>query len=153
MGGRWRHSIHLIRPAAVFLAGLLLFLVARAYVVPPSFGQYGHYRGAVLDEIRARPVKYAGQETCAGCHVEETEIKGKGKHATVACEACHGPAAQHAEDPGSVKPSKPDGTAFCAGCHEMDAAKPKWFRQVNTKEHMPGMKCTECHAAHSPALQ
>ncbi len=42
MVGRWRHSIHLIRPAAVFLAGLVLFLVVRAFVVPPSFGQYGH---------------------------------------------------------------------------------------------------------------
>ncbi len=152
MQGRWKDSIHLIRPAAVFLAGLLLFLVVRAYIVPPTFGQYGHYRGAVLDEVRARPVKYAGQETCAGCHVEETEVKGKGKHATVACEACHGPAARHADDPGSMRPMKPEGTALCAGCHEMDAAKPKWFRQVNTKEHMPGMKCTECHAAHSPAL-
>lgn len=150
--GRWKDSIHLIRPAAVFVAGIVLFLVIRQLVVPPTFGRFGHYRAAALDEIRARPARYAGQEACAGCHLEQAGIRDKGKHAGVSCEACHGPAARHAEDPASMKPPKPAEAAFCAGCHEKDTAKPAWFRQVQTSEHMGQMRCTECHSAHSPAM-
>jgi hypothetical protein len=150
--GRWKDSIHLIRPAAVFLAGLLLFLLVRGLVVPRSFGQYGHYRAAALEEIRAKPVKFAGQETCAGCHFEQAGLRDKGKHARVACEACHGPAKRHAEDPAAMTPAKPATAAFCAGCHEKDTAKPAWFKQVKSREHMGGGNCIECHSAHNPAL-
>jgi hypothetical protein len=36
---------HLFRLAGVFVAGILLFLILRRFLVPKSFGQYGHYRG------------------------------------------------------------------------------------------------------------
>lgn len=152
MRNRWKDALHLIAPAGVFVAGLLLFLTVRSFVVPPSFGRYGHYRAAALDEIRARPPQYAGRAACADCHIEEAGTVGKGKHAGVGCEVCHGPAAAHAEDPGSKKPVKPEAGALCAGCHEADSAKPRWFRQVVTKEHMGGAACGECHQPHSPAL-
>ena len=64
-----------------------------------SFGQYGHYRGAAIGEIAARPVKFAGHETCETCHTDVLDVKSKGKHAHVNCEACHGPLAKHADDP------------------------------------------------------
>ena len=54
---------HLFRFAGLFVLAFLVFLVVRHYVVPKSFGQYGHYRGAAIDEIAARPVKFAGHET------------------------------------------------------------------------------------------
>ena len=34
--------------------------------------------------------------------------KGQGKHVHVNCEACHGPLANHANDPASVTPGLPD---------------------------------------------
>ncbi|MGC8760590.1 MAG: cytochrome c3 family protein [Bryobacteraceae bacterium] len=151
MRDRWKDALHLIAPAGVFVAGLLLFLAVRSVVVPPSFGRYGHYRAAALDEIRARPLQYAGRAACANCHAVEATTLGQGRHAPVSCEACHGPAAAHVEDPGATKPLRPDAAALCAGCHEADAAKPPWFRQVNTKEHMAGMACGDCHQPHSPA--
>ena len=46
---------HLLRLAVVFLVGIILFLVARGFLVPRSFGQYGHYRGNAIAEIAARP--------------------------------------------------------------------------------------------------
>jgi hypothetical protein len=69
---------------------LLVFLVVRHYVVPKSFGQYGHYRGAAIGEIAAHPAKFAGHETCEGCHSDVQDQKMKGAHAHVNCEACHG---------------------------------------------------------------
>jgi formylmethanofuran dehydrogenase subunit E len=143
---------HLLRVVAVFLLAGLAFLGVRAYLVPHSFGEYGHYRGNAIAEIASLPASYAGHQTCEMCHTDIFEQKSKGKHAGVACEACHGPQAKHADDPGSILPQKPDASVLCAQCHEASAAKPKWFPQVVTADHAGGMICTACHQAHSPSL-
>ena len=51
----FRNSGHLIRPALVLLAGVVVFLIIRAAVVPKDFGKYGHYRAGALDMIAALP--------------------------------------------------------------------------------------------------
>jgi hypothetical protein len=81
---------HLFRVAGLFVLAFLIFLVVRHFVVPKSFGQYGHYRGAAMGEIAAHPAKFAGHETCEGCHSDVADKKAKGKHAHVDCEVCHG---------------------------------------------------------------
>ena len=86
----FRDAGHLFRLAGVFLAGILLFLVIRRFLVPKSFGEYGHYRGNALSEIAARPINFAGHDTCETCHADVLEKKKDGKHAHVNCEACHG---------------------------------------------------------------
>ena len=90
---------HLFRFAGLFVLAFLVFLVVRHYVVPKTFGQYGHYRGAAIGEIAARPVKFAGHQTCETCHADILDVKTNGKHAHVNCEACHGALANHADDP------------------------------------------------------
>ena len=148
----FRDSAHLIRPALVLLAGLGLFLVVRAAVVPKGFGKYGHYRPAALEVIRSRPISYAGQDTCAMCHTDEAKARSEGRHAYVACEACHGALASHANDPSAVKPALPDVANLCRRCHEKDAAKPAGFPQVVTAEHSGGALCNTCHQPHNPKL-
>ena len=143
---------HLFRFAGLFVLAFVVFLVIRGYVVPKSFGQYGHYRGAAIAEIGARPVKYAGHEACETCHTDQAESKSKGKHAQVNCEACHGALAKHAEDPAAVTPVKPDSAVLCARCHTATGAKPKGFRQVNPAEHSNGVPCATCHQPHNPAM-
>ncbi len=147
-----RDSGHLVRPAVVLLAGLALFLVVRAAVVPPGFGRYGHYRPAALEMIRQRPVAFGGQAQCITCHDDEAKARALGKHAHVSCEACHGPQAAHAADCITVKPALPDVATLCARCHEKDAAKPANFPQVATAEHSGGMLCNTCHQPHNPHL-
>lgn len=149
---RWfEDSGHLIRPALVLLAAVGVFLVIRAAVVPKAFGQYGHYRPAALGLARRHSLAYAGQLQCAMCHEEEAKARESGKHARVACEACHGPLAAHADDP-SIQPKLPDVADLCRRCHEKDAAKPGWFPQVANMEHSGGAKCTDCHQPHNPHL-
>jgi len=143
---------HLIRPALVLLAALGVFLAVRAAVIPKEFGKYGHYRPGALDLVRSRAIRYAGQDTCVMCHEDEAKARASGKHAHVACEACHGPLAQHAEDPGSVTPKLPEVADLCRRCHEKDAAKPKSFPQVATAEHSGGTPCNSCHQPHNPHL-
>lgn len=143
---------HLFRLAGVFLVGFLAFLVIRAFLVPSSFGQYGHYRGDAMAELAARPVNFAGHQTCETCHADILEKKKDGKHAHVNCEACHGPLAKHADDPASVQPPKLETAVLCVRCHEANLAKPKGFPQVASAEHSTGLACETCHQPHSPAI-
>ncbi len=144
---------HLIRLAAVMAIGLIAFIVLRAAVVPRSFGQYGHYRGAAIAEAAAHPISYAGHTVCEGCHTDVVEQKKLGKHVGVPCEACHGPLAKHADDPASVTPPKLDTAVLCARCHEANSAKPKWFPQVVTADHSGGVACDTCHQPHKPRIE
>ena len=147
-----KDSGHLFRLAGVFLAGTLLFLVVRGFLVPKSFGEYGHYRGDAIAETAARPVNFAGHATCETCHADVLDKKKDGKHAHVNCEACHGPLAKHADDPGSVQPAKLDTAVLCVRCHEANIAKPKSFPQVVSADHSSGLACDTCHQPHSPAI-
>ncbi len=121
-------------------------------LVPRSFGQYGHYRGNAIKETAALPISYAGHQVCESCHTDVLEVKSKGVHKRVACESCHGPLANHADDPASVQPAKLDTAVLCVRCHEANLAKPKNFPQVVSAEHSGGAPCDTCHQPHSPAI-
>jgi cytochrome c7-like protein len=149
---KFKEANHLFRLAAVFAAGILIFLLVRGLLVPRSFGQYGHFRGDALAEIKTQPPHYAGHAACEACHSDVLEQKVKGKHVRVNCEACHGPLAKHAEDPGGVTPEKLDTAKLCVRCHEANSAKPKWFPQVVSADHSNGLACGECHKPHNPAI-
>lgn len=152
MKGFLRSTEHLIRVVLLLALGTIAFLVIRRAVVPADFGKYGHFRAASMDDVRARPIKFAGREACEACHSDQVEAKSKGKHANVACEACHGPLANHAEDPGSVVPQLPDTAVLCVRCHEANSAKPKNFPQVVSADHSAGLPCNTCHKPHNPKI-
>ena len=148
-----KDAVHLIRLAAVFTAGMVVFLVLRGLLVPKSFGEFGHYRGAALGEIAAQPISYAGHQVCEACHDDILQVKRVGRHGRVACETCHGPQARHTEDPGSIVPPKLDTAVLCARCHEASNSKPMDFPQVHAVEHSSGIACNTCHEPHSPRIE
>jgi len=148
---RFKDAEHLLRLALVFAAGAILFIVFRAVLVPRSFGQYGHYRGNAIAEIAAKQPVFAGHQTCESCHTDVLEMKTKGKHAGVNCEACHGALASHADDPTSVQPPKLDTLVLCVRCHAASSAKPKTFPQI-AEDHNAGLPCETCHQPHSPQI-
>jgi hypothetical protein len=96
---------HLFRFAGLFLLAFFVFWVIRGYVVPKSFGQYGHYRGAALTDLAAHPAKFAGHESCETCHSDIADTHAKGAHAHVNCEACHGALYQRLPVPEKPKPN------------------------------------------------
>lgn len=147
-----KESEHLVRLVLTLGGAVLAFLLLRYFVVPPTFGQYGHYRAAAMGDVRARPISFAGQAACAVCHDDMVQKRSQGKHAKVACEACHGPLAQHADDPDSHKAQKPDVATLCVRCHEAEPAKPKNFPQVDSKDHSQGALCNSCHDPHHPNI-
>jgi hypothetical protein len=123
------------------------YLIARYFMTPPSFGQYGWYRGAALEEIASHTPVYAGKRACDECHSDVLEKLAKGEHKTLSCEACHGVSQDHAENP-DVLPMKLTGN-HCIRCHEESPSRPAWFKQIVVKEHYSG-KCSECHSPHQP---
>jgi hypothetical protein len=123
------------------------YLVARAFLTPPSFGQYGWYRGAALEELAARPPVYAGKQACDECHSDILHKLAGDAHKTLSCEACHGVSRAHAENP-DILPVKLTGS-HCIRCHEANPSRPAWFKQIVVKDHY-GSKCAECHIPHQP---
>jgi len=141
---------HLVRIAALFAAGVVVFLILQAILVPKEFGVYGHYRAGALADNRMRAPLFAGRTACIECHTDERDAWRGGKHAGVGCEACHGALAKHAEDPSASKAVKPDPKTICFTCHLTNVAKPKKFPQMDPKNHFGGGACNGCHSPHSP---
>lgn len=128
------------------------YAIARHLLTPPSFNEYGFYRGAALGELADRPVVHAGRQECEVCHDEVAPVLAKGSHRRLSCEGCHGTAQAHADKPdlAQFKPVKLT-YSHCVRCHEASPARPKAHKQVVTRDHYPGDKCTECHKPHHPA--
>ena len=148
MSGGFGHYGHVVRVAGLFALGFTAFLVVRAALIPPDFGLYGFYRAGALDDNRAQPVQYVGQETCVVCHADVDELRQQARHAKVACEACHGPAASHVED-FTVTPVVAESRPLCLRCHEAGLGKPAFLPTVVPADHFDG-ECTMCHNPHKP---
>lgn len=153
MKTRFKDVEHVLRLAGLFLAGVVVFVIVRAALVPDDFGVYGHYRAGALDDSMAKPVVHAGQAACADCHEDVVAMRAASGHAKVACEGCHGPAASHIEAPDERKPFRPDGRELCARCHAANTGKPRWYRTVAVQEHAGDEKCITCHQPHAPRIQ
>ncbi len=148
--GLFRNTQHLVRMAGIFAVGVVGFLTMRMLLVPEGFGKYGHYRAPAITDNMAKPVNYAGRAACTGCHADVVEARKASKHIVIGCEACHGALGKHASDPAKFKAVKPQAKILCPVCHEINVARPKSFKQVDSAEHSGGDACDSCHMPHSP---
>ena len=148
-----KHYEHVIRVGAVFAFGFLVFVIVRQILVPPDFGLYGFYRAGALDDVRARPVSFAGHETCAVCHSDVVDSQKDSRHAKVNCEACHGPLAKHAGGEFDPKPKTLNPRTLCLTCHVKMDGKYAGFPQIDPEEHFGDVACTSCHQPHHPGLK
>jgi hypothetical protein len=139
------------RLSLAFAIFVTLFLVARHLLVPDTFGQYGHYRGASLYDNAQPVIHYAGQKACFECHQDIEDLKSKDVHSEIHCETCHGPGEKHALSGDITDILKPSGREFCGLCHSLNSAKQKnTINQVDLSKHNTGKNCTECHNPHQP---
>ena len=137
----------ILRLVLLTLAIVGSYLVARAFLTPATFNQYGWYRGAALEEIAARTPVFAGKKSCDECHSDILHQLTADAHKTLSCEACHGVSREHTDNP-DILPVKATGS-HCIRCHEANVARPAWLKQIVVKDHY-GPKCTECHVPHQP---
>lgn len=141
---------HLIRAGIILVVGVIAFLAVREFMIPQSFGEYGHYRGDNVQDWASLPEAYSHTGRCNDCH---PTIYGKWQtadHTTVSCETCHGPGTDHIEKGASMP--IPNSGDVCLVCHEKLVSRPKDFPQVVSEEHSGGNSCLSCHNPHSPAL-
>ena len=113
-----------------FILFLIGFIFVRSQLIPPDFGEIGHYRSSVIDEIISQQPKYAGQILCSDCHDDIVEDKKNGNHKYLSCEVCHGPSFDHADDPSEFTPKIPNLREDCLKCHEYISSRPSGFLQI-----------------------
>lgn len=142
----------LIPLGILFAIAVVALVVARHFLVPPTFGEYGHYRAAAIEDNAAHPIAFAGYISCGECHDDITALKAQSNHRGVSCEVCHGPAAGHIEDPTEITPEAPRKRDLCPLCHGFDQARPSGFPQILPSMHNPGRACISCHNPHNPTL-
>ncbi len=134
----------------LFAIAAALLVVSRIVLMPETFGVYGHYRAAAVDEDAGSAIRYAGHLECLQCHEDVAAVKTASAHAPVACEACHGPAYAHTQDPLENKPDVPRERRACLYCHGYDLSRPTGFPQVDPEEHGGEEACIACHNSHQP---
>ena len=138
----------IVRLVLLTVGIVVVFLTARYFLVPPSFGMYGFYRGEALEEAASREPVYAGKNACTICHPDQVETLEKFEHKTLSCESCHGLCNAHAQNP-DVDVNKQVQTR-CVRCHEASPSRPAWFVQITANDHYTGERCVECHLPHHP---
>jgi len=137
--------------AFVIFIGIMLGF--KYYLTPQSWGEYGHYRGAALDEIADKEPNFAEMETCAMCHDSIADLKSQGEHQFIECETCHGPGYKHANDSDNIGMERPNGRELCLRCHTKNPARPEDFiKQIEEPGHSEGEECITCHNPHQPWL-
>ncbi len=169
-----RDTLHLwILAGALALVGVGFFTV-RGLTIPPSFGQFGHYRGAALQTATDKERKLTTRGDCAACHETLKHEMGK-SHAAVHCIECHGEGKDHmtacktakaAAKPGdkvscdktNLMPT--DIKSICLHCHQQMVGRATKHPQINFPEHMKDndpkdpkspMVCMQCHVPHDPS--
>ena len=138
------------RLSVVLVLLIIIIFTAQHFLVPPDFGEHGHFRTAAVTDIISLEANYAGHEVCNDCHDDIVDTRNSGYHKNVSCEVCHGPAAVHAEDPGTVELRAPRGRAECPLCHEYLPSRPTGFPQIISASHNPMKPCISCHNPHDP---
>ena len=139
-----------IKRLAVVIAVIITGVVTvRYFILPSALTDWRFHRQSTVERETAKNIVFAGATICGNCHGDKAEKKKAGYHKTVNCEACHGPAQSHIENPAN-KPAMPRGRDFCVFCHAYDQSRPTGFPQINPVLHNPLKACITCHNPHDP---
>ena len=154
----------------VAMSGLLLSagisLTAEPAVVGRAMGPNVQMQTASAQQPTAPqtvPANFAGDDTCAGCHENESRtlsgsMHGKSVNARTpaakpnqACETCHGPGREHAESGDRTKIrlfpaiAPHEASAVCLTCHNR-GNHAGWEGSTHEARNL---SCTTCHSVHN----
>ncbi|MFH1152182.1 MAG: hypothetical protein V1793_00045 [Pseudomonadota bacterium] len=161
---RLTYRFRLVLVIAGMVAVIVLALLARGYMIPPSFGLYGPYRGDAVMEEADRDIRHGTNASCLTCHPYEASIHLNGRHKTISCEFCHGTWADHITN-GKKTGTLPvktgqEITILCLRCHNkaVEARPSQVIKTVTLPDHLEKQSvklthtCNQCHHVHAPLL-
>jgi len=159
-----KHNAHVVRIFAVLILAALAGIIIRGFVIPDSFGKFGHYRGdAIQDELNLE-TRHMTNDSCLSCHPYIKEMHLAGIHKTVSCEFCHGPFADHIENGKKTAAlpvkKKEEINALCLRCHnKIIRARPEEsIKMIAMPKHLEEKRvrldhnCDQCHNVHAPLM-
>ena len=161
---RSKYNSHLIKLVIAMIVFGVAALIARKVFTPESMGQYGHYRGADIEDQKNIAIRLQTNESCFQCHKPIRRIHKAGVHNTVSCEVCHGPYGDHVENGRKIGtlPVKrgQDIIPLCLRCHnQIIQARPREsIKMVGMPQHLQEKNvridhsCAQCHMVHDPLL-
>lgn len=158
-----RHTKHYYRALFLLVGGALLFLLVRAFLLPESFGQYGFYRGANIEEQMEKLPHFAKLNACADCHDTTWKSHQEGVHKKIQCQNCHDALSAHVDVKTGemvgkmpIEPSK----KLCLRCHWKLPSRPVTIPQIDLEDHLDSLPnaqdanvCSGCHNPHDPNLE
>ena len=146
---------HISRLLLLLGSFIVVALLARSFLIDPSFYEYGHFRADSVQELAAAEPVYRGSGFCIECHEQRKTDWSAGTHAVVQCEVCHGKYLGCPENGPAMLPV--DTIRLCTMCHESMPARPINQPQVVLAEHpFPDEEkpeCKTCHNPHSPTVE
>jgi cytochrome c553 len=102
---------HIVRLLILMVVAVVVAFSVKRLLIPESFYQYGHYRGAAVAEIASKVPRLQGSASCQSCHqaiydewtagmhrkaTQDNKIQGVVIKRGPNCEVCHtGPAGNH----------------------------------------------------------
>jgi len=153
---------HIRRLVALLVIFALLFVGGKIIFHPESFGVYGHYRAASVEEIAAPHPAYINSDLLSAGYPKEYETWSTGIHKVVKCQVCHSAvgssmntasfAADSPHPATTALPMPSDSRKLCVKCHERIAGRPDFMPQIEVSSHAGERQCTACHNPHSPLL-
>jgi hypothetical protein len=138
-----------------------IVLLGRAIMLPDSWGQYGYYRGAYVDQEANKVMSYGTNNSCNECHSEVNELASHSKHKRLSCEICHSAVTDHVKDGqkfADMKTAKGEEMiSLCLKCHQQTVGRTgKIPTIVSAKQHLTEQNvklthtCDQCHTVHAP---
>ena len=161
-----KHGKHLLFVLVILLAVGVVGVVAGGLLTPDDFGWRNdwYYRAESLEKEKSRPAAYAPTTSCLSdeCHgenaaKEEHTIELGGGHEQMGCQACHGPAIEHAESKGTKPaPKLEKDMQLCWNCHKEAPGRPGKFPVIaDLADHVDDVggdeqeSCFDCHDPHT----
>lgn len=126
-------------------------LAGGAFAASTLYAQYGGPKAVTNALAWADRTPAFSRSACQACHQRDAGIQTAGLHATVTCEACHGPQGTHPGSGGKaiVPLAATPTSALCITCHTQVAGRPASLPQVDPTAHYSGGLCLRCHDPHT----
>ena len=108
-------------------------------MLPDSWGQFGYYRGAYVDQEAHKQMKYGTNQSCIECHSEVNELKSHSSHQRLSCEMCHAPVSEHIKEGKKfadmpTRQGEPQ-IELCLSCHQKTVGRPEKFPYDRSQKH------------------